>query len=110
MGNSQRPLTYDDLVQREFVADTPNRLWLPDITEHQTAEGKLYLRAIEDVFSNRVVGYSIDSRMKSRLAVAALNNAVAWRRNVAGCIHQLNPVNFVPGNSFVHSTATTWSS
>lgn len=58
----------------------PNQLWLTDITEHFTAEGKLYLCAVKDVFSKRIVGYSIDSRMKSSLAVAALNNAVARRR------------------------------
>ena len=44
----------------------PNQLWLTDITEHPTGEGKLYLCAIKDVYSNRIVGYSIDSRMKSR--------------------------------------------
>ena len=53
-------------------------------------EGKLYLCAIKDCYSNRIVGYSIDSRMKARLAVAALDNAVARRRvdgaSVAGCI------------------------
>jgi transposase InsO family protein len=81
---------HDDLVAREFTADAANRLWLADLTEHWTGEGKLYLCAIKDVWSNRIVGYSIDSRMKSRLAVAALDNAVA-RRNaagneVAGCI------------------------
>jgi len=77
---------HDDLVRREFTADVPNRLWLTDITEHPTAEGKLYLCAIKDCFSNRIVGYSIDARMKSRLAVSALNNAVAMRGDVAGCI------------------------
>ncbi len=51
-----------------------------------TGEGKLYLCAVKDVFSNRIVGYSIDARMKSRLAVTALDNAVARRQNVAGCI------------------------
>ena len=65
---------------RTFTADGPNQLWLADITEHRTGEGKLYLCAIKDVFWNRIVGYSIDSRMKSRLAVAALNNAVATAR------------------------------
>ena len=50
---------------------TPNQLWLTDITEHRTGEGKLYLCAIKDVFSNRIVGYCIDSRMKSRLATTA---------------------------------------
>jgi putative transposase len=80
------PPVHDDLVQRNFTAKGPNRLWLGDITEHWTGEGKLYLCAFKDVFSNRIVGYSIDSRMKSRLAVAALNNAVARRGDVAGCV------------------------
>jgi transposase InsO family protein len=65
-------------------------VWLTDISEHSTAEGKLYLCAVKDVHSDRIVGYSADSRMKSRLAVTALNNAVARRHadgaDVAGCI------------------------
>lgn len=69
----------DDLVNRDFTADKPNRLWLTDITEHHTKEGKLYLCAVKDVFSNRIVGYSIDNRMKSRLAVNALENALISR-------------------------------
>jgi transposase InsO family protein len=81
---------FADLVNRDFTAAEPNALWLTDITEHWTGEGKLYLCAIKDVYSNRIVGYSIDSRMKARLAVAALDNAVARRRaegtHVAGCI------------------------
>ncbi|WP_282853314.1 DDE-type integrase/transposase/recombinase, partial [Gulosibacter sediminis] len=73
-------------VRHEFTADGPNQLWLTDITEHKTAEGKLYLCAIKDVFGNKIVGYSIDSRMKSSLAVRALENAVAMRGAVAGCV------------------------
>lgn len=73
-------------VKPPFTAEAPNRLWLSDITEHRTGEGKLYLCAIKDVYSNRIVGYSISDRMKSRLAVDALNNAVARRGQVAGCI------------------------
>ncbi|MGW1530529.1 DDE-type integrase/transposase/recombinase, partial [Streptomyces sp. NPDC002159] len=80
------PPVHDDLVRRDFTATGPNRLWLTDITEHATHEGKVYLCAVKDVFSNRIVGYSIDTRMKSRLAVTALNNAVARRGHVAGCI------------------------
>jgi len=89
------PPVHDDLcaivdkhgvTRHEFLADGPNELWLADITEHKTGEGKLYLCAVKDVYSNRIVGYSIDSRMKSRLAVAALNNAVARRGDVAGCV------------------------
>lgn len=80
------PPVHDDLVRREFTADGPNRLWLADITEHATGEGKLYLCAIKDVFSKRIVGYSMDARMKSRQAVTALNNAVARRGHVDGCV------------------------
>ncbi|WP_331751209.1 DDE-type integrase/transposase/recombinase (plasmid) [Streptomyces globisporus] len=80
------PPVHDDLVRRAFTADGPNRLWLTDITEHATDEGKLYLCAVKDVFSKRIVGYSIDSQMKSRLAVTALENAVARRGHVAGCV------------------------
>ena len=80
------PPVHNDLVQRDFTATAANELWLADITEHRTLEGKLYLCAVKDVFSNRIVGYSIDSRMKSRIAVNALNNAVARRGDVAGCV------------------------
>ena len=89
-GKKTRPPVHDDLVRRDFTATAPNRLWLADITEHWTREGKLYLCAVKDLYSNRIVGYSIDSRMKSRIAVAALDNAVARRRgegaDVAGCV------------------------
>lgn len=85
-GAKTGPPVHDDLVERDFTADAPNTLWLADITEHWTSEGKLYVCAITDVFSNRIVGYSIDSRMKSRIAVNALNSAVARRGEVAGCI------------------------
>ena len=57
-------------------------------TEYHTGEGKLYLCAIKDACSRRIVGYAIDSRMKSSLAVQAINNAVTRRgaAKVAGCI------------------------
>jgi len=89
-GQAKRPgpPVHDDLVQRDFTAHAPNQLWLTDITEHHTDEGKLYLCAIKDVYSNRIVGYSIDSRMKTRIAVAAVASAVARRggpAEVAGC-------------------------
>lgn len=64
----------------------PNTLWLTDITEHRTREAKVYLCAIKDVFSNRIVGYSIDSRMKARIAVNALEMAVAHRGRPTGVI------------------------
>ena len=81
---------HEDRVKRLFTATEPNRLWLMDITEHKTLEGKLYCCAIKDVYSNRIVGYSIQSRMKARIVVDAIEHAVARRQmegaNVAGCI------------------------
>ncbi|QTE30984.1 IS3 family transposase [Pengzhenrongella sicca] len=85
-GKKPGPPAHDDRVLRIFRADAPNRLWLWDITEHPTAEGKLYLCAIKDVYSNRIVGYSISDRMTSRIAVNALASAAQRRRDVAGCI------------------------
>lgn len=77
---------HDDLIQRDFYAESLNQVWLTDITEHPTDEGKLYLCAIKDLSSERIVGYSMDSRMKACLAVDALDNAVIRRGQAAGCI------------------------
>jgi transposase InsO family protein len=63
-----------------FSAPAPDVVWLTDITEHATAEGKLYCCAIKDVFSNRVVGYAIRDRMTADLAVSALRSAIARRQ------------------------------
>ena len=81
------PPVHDDLIDRLFSAAGANQVWLTDITEHPTDEGKLYLCAITDVYSNRIVGYSIDARMKPSLAVAALDHAVALRSPVATIVH-----------------------
>ena len=94
-GKRPGPPVHDDLcavtdtngrLRHVFAADRPNELWLSDITEHRTGEGKLYVCAIKDACSNRIIGYSIDTRMKSRIAVTALNNAVARRGDVVGCV------------------------
>lgn len=97
------PLVHDDLVGRRFTTEAPNRLWLADITEHRTGEGKLYLCAIKDVFSNRIVGYSIDSRIKSRLDTHALASAVARRGEVAGCILHTDRGSQFRTRRFVHA-------
>jgi transposase InsO family protein len=81
------PPVHDDLVLRDFTAPEPNVLWLTDITEHPTAEGKLYLCAVKDACSKRIVGYSIDSRMTAALAVNALRNALALRGRVDSVVH-----------------------
>lgn len=74
------PAVHDDHVQRDFNAPAPDVIWLTDITEHPTAEGKLYACCIKDVFSNRIVGYALGERMTAELAVSALRSAVARRQ------------------------------
>ncbi len=79
-GKTPGPAVHDDLVQRDFTAPAPDVVWLTDITEHPTLEGKLYCCAIKDVFSNRIVGYALDERMTAALAVSALRSAIARRQ------------------------------
>ena len=81
------PPVHEDLVQREFTASRPNQLWLTDLTEHWTDDGKLYLCAIKDVYSNRIVGYSMGARMTAELAVATFRNAAALRDPVGTTLH-----------------------
>lgn len=78
-GQKGCPPVHDDHVGRDFTAAAPNLLWLTDISEHHTVEGQLYLCAVKDVFSDRIVGFSIDSRMKATLAVDALRAAISQR-------------------------------
>jgi putative transposase len=79
-GKTPGPAVHDDHVQRNFTAQRPDQVWVTDITEHPTAEGKVYCCAIKDLFSNRIVGYAIDERMTAQLAVTALRTAVARRQ------------------------------
>ncbi|MDZ7918388.1 MAG: IS3 family transposase [Rhodococcus sp. (in: high G+C Gram-positive bacteria)] len=96
------PPVHDDLVARRFTAQKPNQLWLKGITEHRTDTGKLYLCAIKDVYSNKIVGYSIDSRMKASLAVRALTNAVALREPAGTIVHSDRGSQF-RSRKFVHA-------
>ena len=70
---------HDDLVRRNFRANTINSVWFTDITEHTTTEGKVYYCPLKDAFSNRIVGHSIGDRMTSRLTIEALDNAMSNR-------------------------------
>jgi putative transposase len=84
-GKVPGPAVADDLVQRDFSSTAPDVLWLTDITEHPTLEGKLYMASLKDVFSNRIVGWAIGPRMTAELACAALRMAVA-RRDPVGAV------------------------
>ena len=79
------PAVHDDLVRRRFIADAPDRLWLTDITEHPTREGKVYCAAVLDVYSRRIVGWSIADHLRAELVVDALEMA-RWRRRPQGTI------------------------
>ena len=110
-GKKPGPPVHDDLcavvddkgrVRHEFAATSPNELWLADITEHRTGGGQaLHLRD-----QGRLLQpdrYSIDSRMKSRLAVAALNHAIARRGDVAGCVVHTDRGSQFRSRKFVHA-------
>ena len=71
---------HDDLVQRVFSAPAPDMVWLTDITEHPTVEGKLYCCSIKDVFSNRIVGYAFGPRNHLGARSACPASAIARRR------------------------------
>ncbi|MGO8823744.1 MAG: IS3 family transposase [Acidimicrobiales bacterium] len=90
----------DDLVKRAFDPTEPDRLWVMDVTEHPTENGKAYLAVVLDAFSRRVVGWSIADHMRSELVVDALQMAI-WRRRPA------------PGQTIAHSdhgsTYTSWA-
>ncbi len=85
-GKSPGPAVHDDLVMRHFHAEQPDTVWLTDITEHPTAEGNLYLCAIKDVCSRRIVGYAIGPRMTADLAADALRTAIHRRQPSRGLI------------------------
>lgn len=76
----------EDLVQRNFTAAQPNTKWLTDITEMQCKNGKLYLCSVLDCFDAAIVGFSMDTNMKTPLCTAALNSAALRYGRVQGCI------------------------
>ena len=76
-----------DLLHRDFVAAQPNRIWLADITYVATREGFLYLAFVLDTHSRRIVGWSMDSHMRTELVVDALEMAVWRRKPSAGLVH-----------------------
>lgn len=77
----------DDLVERDFRPAAPKLLWVTDITYLRTWEGWLYLAAVQDAFSRRIVGWSMADHMRSELVVDALQMAIARRRPKPGLVH-----------------------
>jgi putative transposase len=73
-----------DLVNRQFTVEEPNRLWLTDITEHPTDEGKVYCAAVMDAYSRRIIGWSIADHMRVELVIDALGMATLRRKPQKG--------------------------
>ncbi len=76
--------TAEDRVQRQFGRGRRDQLWVTDITEHPTREGKVYCAVVLDVFSRRVVGWSIDAHPTAALVTNALGMAIEQRRPADG--------------------------
>ena len=76
--------TADDLVDRRFVRERSNQLWVTDITEHPTREGKVYCAVVLDAFSRRVVGWSISHNPTAALTTNALGMAIEQREAARG--------------------------
>ncbi len=76
-----------NLIGRHFSAAGPNRIWLADITYIPTAEGWLYLAAVMDLFSRKIVGWAMRDHMQAELASSALEMAINQRQPQAGLIH-----------------------
>lgn len=81
---SSEAVPSDDLVARKFRPDGPNKLWVADITEHPTAEGKVYCAVVIDAWNRQVVGHSIADHLRAELIIDAVD-AACWRqRPIAG--------------------------
>lgn len=87
-----RLVTASDLVERQFGRAEPDRLWVTDITEHPTREGKVYCAVVLDVFSRRVVGWSIDASPTAALVTNALGMAIEQRGPDGTVIHSARQV------------------
>jgi len=79
-----------NLLARRFAVAQPNTAWVTDMTYLWTAQGWLYLAVIIDLFSRRVVGWSMSERIDRKLALDALRMALAQRRPQSELIHHLN--------------------
>ncbi|WP_428964754.1 IS3 family transposase [Micromonospora fluostatini] len=86
--------TASDLVNRDVTRSSPNQLWVTDITEHPTREGKVYCAVVLDTFSRRVVGWSIDATQTATLVTNALSMAISSRQPSGTVIHSDHGVQF----------------
>ena len=84
-GGGRLPAVFEDHVQRRFVADAPDKLWVTDITQHRTAEGWVYCAAVLDVYSRRCIGWAIADHLRTELVLDAVDMA-RLRRSPDGTV------------------------
>ena len=87
--------TASDLVNRDFGRAGPNQLWVTDITEHPTGEGKLYCAGVLDTHSRKIVGWSINSNQTSKLVTDAIEMAINHRSPQSTIIHSDHGSQFI---------------
>jgi putative transposase len=80
----------DDLVERQFRPEEPDVLWIADFSYLRTWEGWLYLAAVRDAFSRRIVGWSMADHMREQLVIDALQTALRRRRPDPGLVHHFD--------------------
>lgn len=76
-----------NLLDRNFIAAAPNRIWLADITYVETDQGWLYLATVMDLYSRKIVGWAMEDHLRTDLPLAALKMAIAAQRPGPGLIH-----------------------
>ena len=76
-----------NLLDRNFIASAPNQIWLADITYIETGQGWLYLAAVMDLYSRRIVGWAMADQLRADLPLAAMRMAISAQRPSAGLIH-----------------------
>ncbi len=87
VANQNTPPPAPNLLQRQFVAPAPNRVWVGDMTFIRTRTGFLYLAVLLDLFARNVVGWAMHERPNLEVAMRALEMALARRRPQAGLVH-----------------------
>jgi putative transposase len=113
--NKAQPVA-PNLLKRDFVAQRPNQKWLTDITYIPTQEGWLYLAAVLDLFSRRIVGWAMSDRMTSDLTMDALKMAIRQRRPEISLIHHSDQGSqYTDGEyqqllkDYVRTASTSWA-
>jgi len=96
----------DNLLGCDFTAVAPNQRWVTDITAISTDEGTLYLSAIKDLFSRKVVGGAMDAHMETSLIVRALDMAIGNRQPDVGLLRCTTAI--VAASAPAVITGSTW--